>query len=62
MSHFHPPEVVVRGTETQLQMGEKFIFLIKRSKGLCNADKQKLLLWSQSRFLQLSHKLKLWYT
>ena len=30
MGHCHPLEVVGRGSETQLQVGEKFIYLIQR--------------------------------
>ena len=32
MSNFHPLEVVDRGSETQLQVGEKLNYLIQRFK------------------------------
>ena len=33
MSNFHPLEVVDRGSETQLQVGENLNYLILRIKG-----------------------------
>ena len=33
MSDFHPFEVVGRGSETQLQVGENFNYLVQRFKG-----------------------------
>ena len=33
MSSFHPLEVVGRGSDTQLQVGENFNYLIQRDKG-----------------------------
>ena len=33
MSNFHPLEVVDRGSETQLQVGENSNYLIRRFKG-----------------------------
>ena len=33
MSYFHPLEVVDRGSETQLQVGENLNYSIKRIKG-----------------------------
>ena len=33
MSHFHPLEVVGRGSETQLQGGENLNLILQRSKG-----------------------------
>ena len=33
MTHFHPPEVVGRGSETQLQVDENLTNLIQRFNG-----------------------------
>ena len=33
MSNFHPLEVMVRGSETQLKVGENLYFIIQRFKG-----------------------------
>ena len=33
MSNFHPLEVVGRGSDTQLQVGENLNYLIQRDKG-----------------------------
>ena len=44
MTHFHPPEVVGRGSETQLQVGENFSVLTATDRTSSHLFPHKLLL------------------
>ena len=52
MNSFHPSEVVGRGSETQLQVGENLKKLTQRDKGLEETFRKK---WMSVYFSQLTY-------